>query len=100
MDDDLAALLQRHQRRDVERTDVEERRDDEAHLVVSDHQRVQTVDVVPRQVAVREHGTLGPPRRARRVHDQRDVVGVDRGGVEVWRGAGEGVGEVLPAVTP
>ena len=71
-----APLEQRDERGHVEPTDVEEGGAHEGDVVLERVEGQRGVDVVPQDVAVGEHGALGPPRRARGVHDDGHLVGV------------------------
>ncbi len=55
---------------------MEQRRGGERHVAGEDIEIVHRIDVVPPKIAVGQHGALGPPRGARRVHDHRDLVRV------------------------
>ena len=73
----VPAALQPDQRGDVQPADMEHRRGGEAHVAGEILRPEACVDVVPEDIAVRQHRALGPPGGARGVHDQRHVVGLD-----------------------
>jgi hypothetical protein len=58
-----APFEQRDERGHIEPPDVEERGAHEGDVVLERVERERGVDVVPEQVAVGEHGALGPARR-------------------------------------
>ena len=59
---------------------------------------MQRVHVVPRDVAVGQHGALRPSGRSRGVHDQGDIIGLDVLGLRKGLARCDDLFEALPAV--
>ena len=71
---DMPALLPAAQGCDVEAADMEQRRHHQAHVFLGHIGAQRAVDVGPPEIAVGEHGALGPTGGARCVHDHRHVI--------------------------
>jgi hypothetical protein len=74
VDLDGAAGVQHRGRREVQRAHVVERAAREPPVGAGDPELDDVRDVLPVEVRVRDHDALGPPGRARRIHEPVDVV--------------------------